>query len=171
MAVNDELLDVVNELDQVIATRRRGDIHALGLMHRAVHILVFDAAGEVFIQQRSLRKDENPGLWDSSAAGHVDSGETYLDCAHRELEEELGVTTRPALAELFRLAPRKSTGMEHCRVYRCNYDGEIRLQREEVDQGIWLDLDTMDRRVASEDHSLTEVLRIIWRRYRELAKT
>ena len=64
-------------------------------MHRAVHILVFNQRGELFLQKRSMSKDNDPGMWDSSAAGHVDSGESYLDCATREIEEELGVEFSP----------------------------------------------------------------------------
>ncbi|MDH3859471.1 MAG: NUDIX domain-containing protein, partial [Gammaproteobacteria bacterium] len=76
MSVSHELLDVVDENDNIIAVKTRGEIHAECLMHRAVHILVFNSAGELFLQKRSLSKDEQPGKWDSSAAGHVDSGES-----------------------------------------------------------------------------------------------
>lgn len=91
LSVSQELLDVVDIDDRVIDVKTRGEIHALSLMHRAVHILVFNAAGELFIQKRSMSKDENPGQWDTSAAGHVDSGEIYRQCAIRELREELGI--------------------------------------------------------------------------------
>ena len=78
MSSSHELLDVVDDNDEVIAIKTRGEIHARGLMHRSVHILVFNSRGEVFLQKRSLSKDEQPGKWDSSAAGHVDSGEFDL---------------------------------------------------------------------------------------------
>ena len=98
MSVSHELLDVVDADDRVIAVKTRGDIHAQGLKHRAVHILVFNGQGQVFLQKRSLSKDEQPGKWDSSAAGHVDSGETYLECASREIEEELGIVADRSFA-------------------------------------------------------------------------
>jgi hypothetical protein len=88
VSVSHELLDVVDENDNVITVKTRGEIHAQGLMHRAVHILVFNSDGELFLQKRSLSKDEQPGKWDSSAAGHLDSGEDYHDCARREIAEE-----------------------------------------------------------------------------------
>jgi isopentenyldiphosphate isomerase len=95
--VSQELLDVVDANDRVTGVRTRGEVHSLGLMHRSVHILIFNSKGEMFIQKRSMTKDNNPGLWDSSAADHLDCGEDYLDCATRELAEELGVVTTEPL--------------------------------------------------------------------------
>ena len=168
MSVSEELLDVVDENDQVIAIRTRGEIHARGLMHRAVHILVFNSSGALFLQKRSMLKDENPGLWDSSAAGHVDSGESYLDCARRELVEELGVVGSVDLTELFRLPASAITGFDHCVVFRAVYDGEMTLQPEEVDAGDWLAPQDMDARVDAGDPEFTENLFLIWRKYRQL---
>ena len=90
-----EYLAVVDAHDQIIDQRPRGEIHANGLRHRAVHILVFNSRGWLFLQKRSMQKDLNKGLWDTSAAGHVDAGESYDACAVRELAEELGVTAIP----------------------------------------------------------------------------
>ena len=73
----DEIFDIVNERDEVIDQRTRGEVHREKLLHRAVHVLVFNARGEVFLQKRSLKKDSHPGAWDSSASGHLDSGEGY----------------------------------------------------------------------------------------------
>ncbi len=168
MSVSDELLDVVNDDDEVIGVERRGDIHAQRLMHRAVHILLFNSDGEIFLQKRSLSKDEQPGKWDSSAAGHVDSGEDYLGCAIREINEELGIVADRPLQALFKLPPTMRTGNEHCMVYRYCFDGPLVLQEEEIDDGQWIDPATMDRRVAEEDPVLTGAISIIWKRYREL---
>lgn len=166
ISVNQELLDVVDENDRVIGVQSRGEIHAQGLMHRSVHILVFNSNAELFIQKRSMSKDNHPGRWDSSAAGHVDSGEDYYSCAIRELGEELGIKAMPSLEQLFRLSASPVTGMEHCIIYRCNHNGPFELQAEEIDEGLWVGLSDMDRRVSEEDPVMTRVLRYIWNRYR-----
>ena len=168
MSVSEELLDVVDENDRVIGVEKRGEIHARGLMHRAVHILVFNSRGDLFLQKRSMSKDENPGLWDSSAAGHVDSGEDYLECARREIAEELGITDPVSLEVLFKLPPSAVTGFEHSVIYRTVYDGELTLQSEEIDAGEWISPRAMDKRVAELDPVFTENLFLIWNRFREL---
>lgn len=168
MSVSQELLDVVDVDDNVIAVETRGEIHAQGLMHRAVHILVFNGSGQLFLQKRSLSKDEQPGKWDSSAAGHVDSGETYLDCARREIGEELGIDADRPLQVLFKLPASILTGNEHCMVYRYDFDGPLTLHPEEIDDGQWVEPATLDQRIAQQDSSLTEAVSLIWQRYREL---
>ena len=167
MSVSDEMLDVVDEQDRVIGVERRGDIHARGLMHRAVHILVFNSAGELFLQKRSMSKDEQPGKWDTSAAGHLDSGEDYDSCARREIAEELGIETDEPLERLFKLPANPETGNEHCMVYRCRYDGPLRLQADEIDEGAWIGPGEMDRRVERPAPELTAAIVLIWRRYRQ----
>ena len=167
MSGADELLDVVDAEDRVIGVRRRGDIHAEGLMHRAVHVLVFNAQGELFLQKRSMSKDEQPGRWDSSAAGHVDSGEDYHQCAERELAEELGIRVIAPPRALFKMAACPRTGNEHCMVYRYDHDGPMQLQAEEIDDGAWVSAQEMDRRITDPDAELTDAIRLIWQRLRE----
>src|SRR5262249_2148180 len=87
----EEIFDVVNERDEVIGNRTRAEVHRLGLMHRAVHVLVFNSRGQVLLEKRSMSKVRQPGLWDSSASGHLDRGEAYDACAVRELREEIGL--------------------------------------------------------------------------------
>ena len=168
MSVSHEILDVVDENDNVIAQKTRGEIHAEGLMHRAVHILVFNSKNELFLQKRSMSKDEQPGKWDSSAAGHVDSGEAYLDCARREITEELGIVAEQPLEVLFKLPASVLTGNEHCMVYRYIFDGPMVLQVEEIDDGRWISHEAMDRMVSEGDPCLTESVCLIWGEYRSL---
>ena len=164
--VSAELLDVVDIEDQVVEVRQRGHIHAERLMHRAIHILLFNSRGELFLQKRSMSKDESPGLWDSSAAGHVDSGESYLDCAIREIEEELGIVPDQPLQYLFHQTPETKNGMEHSHIYRFQYDGPLKLQASEIDEGCWISVDEMDRRTNEDDPVLTGVVKMIWSEYR-----
>src|SRR5215831_21290390 len=100
----EDIFDVVNERDEVIDRKPRSEVHRLGLLHRAVHVLVFNSRGRIFLQKRSMKKDRQPGLWDSSASGHVDSGEEYDTCAVRELGEEIGLKLQGPPPRLFKLA-------------------------------------------------------------------
>ena len=163
---SNEVLEVVDGEDRVIGTERRGIIHARGLMHRSAQVLLFNSAGRLFLQKRSENKDEFPGLWDSSAAGHLNPGESYRACALRELEEELGIRHTGPLIRLFKIPASSETGYEHCTVFRCVSDSPLMLQPEEVDEGKWLGPDEMDDWVATKAVGLTPAILRIWRRYR-----
>ncbi|WKJ92091.1 NUDIX domain-containing protein [Methylomonas montana] len=165
--MHNELLDVVDADDAIIAQRPRREIHANGLRHRAVHILVFNDLGELFLQKRSMKKDLNKGLWDSSAAGHVDAGESYDSCAPRELQEELNVSA--ALEPLFKLEASAELGMEFIQVYRCRHNGPFNLAAEEIDEGRWLNPAIVDDRVNTNDPTLTVTFKMIWQQFRQTA--
>src|SRR6266516_2789427 len=82
----DERFPIVDKNDRTLRYASRSEVHGNNLRHRAVHILIFNHAGDVYLQQRSRWKDRHPLKWDSSAAGHVAAGETYDDTARRELK-------------------------------------------------------------------------------------
>src|SRR5689334_4607270 len=116
--MSEEIFDVVNECDEVMDRQPRNEVHRLGLKHRAVHVLVFNSCGEVFLQKRSMKKDRQPGLWDSSASGHVDSGEDYDACAVRELREEIGLSLSKPPERFFKINACEKTDQEFVWVYR-----------------------------------------------------
>ena len=132
-----EIFDVVNEVDQVVGQAPRGEVHERQLRHRAVHIFIFNSAGEIFLQRRSAWKDQAPGCWGSSAAGHVDHGEDYRAAAVRELDEELAVRDLPnaALDEWATLPPTAGNGWEFVRLYRLRHEGPFRWPAAEVETG------------------------------------
>jgi isopentenyldiphosphate isomerase len=111
-----EILEVVTMDDRVVGTATRSEIHAKGLIHRAVHIFVFNESGEIYVQRRSENKDRHPSKLDSSAAGHVDPGESYTDAAIRELDEELGL--REPVEEILGVTARSETDNEHVKLFR-----------------------------------------------------
>ena len=82
---------MVDAQDRVIGSESRDLVHVNNLRHRAIHVLIFNQRGELFIQKRSIWKDTHPGKWDSSTAGHVDARESYEESARRELREEIGI--------------------------------------------------------------------------------
>lgn len=69
----------------------RTRVHSEGLWHRTVHIWAFDGKGRILFQLRSRVKENNPGLFDTSCAGHISAGDSSVNAAVRELREELGV--------------------------------------------------------------------------------
>jgi isopentenyl-diphosphate delta-isomerase type 1 len=112
--MSEEIFDVVDEQDRVIGQAPRSEVHRRGLNHRAVHVLVFNQHGDLFLQKRSMKKDCFPGVWDSSASGHLDRGEDYDACAVREVREELGVQLATAPERLFRVAGVRADGARVC---------------------------------------------------------
>jgi len=87
------LLDVVNEKDEVIATKSRKEIHELGLLHRDVHVWFFDKEGNIFFQRKGVAV-YLAGLFSSTVGGHLNAGEEYLDAAVRETKEETGISIK-----------------------------------------------------------------------------
>ncbi len=131
-----ERFDVVDEHDRTVGVETRGVVHARGLRHRAVHLFVFNGRGELFLQKRSPWKDKHPGKWDSSAAGHLDSGEDYLTAARRELAEELGLDPdRAPLREIGSLTADEATGWEFVRIFEARHNGPFRWPAAEIEWG------------------------------------
>jgi isopentenyl-diphosphate delta-isomerase type 1 len=162
--VSQEIFDVVNEKDEVIGRQSRDDVHRLGLMHRAVHVLVFNTRGQVFLQKRSLSKDRQPGLWDSSASGHLESGEEYDSCALRELQEEIGLKPQTAPSRLFKLAASPETDQEHVWVYRCHSEGPFQLNANEIERGGWFVAEEVTRWMSKRPEQFASALLVIWPR-------
>lgn len=164
--MSEEIFDVVNERDEPIDRLPRRRVHELGLRHRATHVLAFNTRGELFLQQRSLTKDMWPGVWDSSASGHLDAGEEYDACAIREIGEELGVQIATPPARWFKLEASPATGMEFCWVYRWEFDGPFRLQESEIRGGGWFRPEAIAHWLERHPHDFASAFRVIWERIR-----
>ncbi len=137
----EEIFDVVDAEDQIIGTATRAEVHATKLVHRAVHVFVFNKRGDLLLQKRSALKDLCPGVWDSSVSGHLDSGEDYDHAAIRELNEEMGIVVEGTPEEIARISPREETGWEHVRLYRVSHDGgPLRYPSAEVETAQWFPL-------------------------------
>lgn len=134
MPTTDEIVVIVDEKNNVVGAAPRSQMRAQGLAHRATYILVFNSMGDLYVQKRTPLKDIYPGYYDVAAGGVVLEGETYEECAERELEEEMGIRGIP-LTKLFDFYHKDGRNRVWGRVYRCIYDGEIVLQVEEVESG------------------------------------
>lgn len=164
--MSEEIFDVVNERDEVVGRAPRREVHARGWLHRAVHVLVYNSRGEVFLQKRSMRKDRQPGLWDSSSSGHLDSGEDYDTCAVRELREELGLVIARPPERLFKLDACEETDQEFVWIYRCESEGPFELNVEEIEAGGWFAPAVVARWMAEKPEEFATALLYLWRHLR-----
>lgn len=161
----DEIFDIVNERDEVIGQAPRKDVHARGLRHRAIHVLVFNSSGKIFLQKRSMKKDSAAGKWDSSASGHLDTGEAYEACAVRELREEIGLIRTQPPERLFKIEARPETGWEFCWIYQCHSDGPFTLHPDEIETGDWFEQDAVTKWVDTKPQDFARAFVVIWKLY------
>jgi len=164
--VSEELLPVVNENDEVVGLEKRGVIHQKKLLHRAVHVLVFNSDGKVYLQRRSMLKDAAPGKWDSSASGHVDAGEDYDVSAERELEEELNIKSKPVLEKVGKLPASRQTGMEFTMIYKTHSDEPPQPNPHEIMDGTWVTPEELDQWIEQESKAFAGCFRLVWKTYR-----
>jgi isopentenyldiphosphate isomerase len=140
VGASDERVEVVDEHDRVVEVVTRRGMRAENLRHRAVYILVTDAADRLLIHRRSDTKDVWPGRWDVAAGGVVGVGEPYDSAALRELVEELGIDAAPlGLLEL--LGPCAYADADVAlvgRVYRVRHDGPVHFADGEVVEATWV---------------------------------
>lgn len=158
-----ERFPVVDEQDRLLGDAPRAEVHGDNLRHRAVHILVFNHLGELFLQKRARRKDRHPLLWDTSAAGHVEAGEDYELAARRELREELGVAAE--LTRVAKLPASEKTGQEFICLYRAEHDGPFELARSEIEYGEFFPVDLVSSWVKARPHDFAPGFLECWKAY------
>ncbi len=145
---DDDLLPVVNEADEQVGTATRKEVHEKKLLHRAVHIVVFDPEKGVLLQKRSLQKDSYPGWWDISVGGHVDVDESYKSAAVREMKEELGIEETPVYVD--RRSASELSGFEFVHIYEVESTGPFSHDQDEIDDLRWISFEDLNSKTHSD---------------------
>jgi 16S rRNA (adenine1518-N6/adenine1519-N6)-dimethyltransferase len=161
---NNERLPVVDKNDRMLRCAPRSEVHGNNLPHRAVHILIFDQAGAVYLQQRSRWKQRHSLKWDSSAAGHVVARESYEETARRELEEELGI--KVPLEKILKLSASARTEHEFVWLYRGKFRGNPIINRREIEAGAFFPPAIIDGWVAARPENFAPGFVECWKAYR-----
>ena len=151
-----EMFDVIDEDGNPTGLiKERGVVHREGALHATSHIWIArpnEKSGyDILLQKRSAEKDSHPGCYDISSAGHIAVGDTPLDSALRELEEELGIKVRPEELVEFGVQYKNYVGEFYGKrfcdnqrsilyLYKEPIDTDkIRLQESEIESVIWMD--------------------------------
>jgi isopentenyldiphosphate isomerase len=131
----EEIFEIVDETGRVIGTAPRKICHGdPSLLHQSIHVFVFNRAGNLFLQKRSMKKDSQPGKWDTSVGGHMAPGEKPLETAIRETGEELGFTPESAVFA-YQFIWRSTFESELIRSFVVIYEGPFKLDPEEISEG------------------------------------
>jgi 16S rRNA (adenine1518-N6/adenine1519-N6)-dimethyltransferase len=166
-STSNERFPVVDKNDRISGYASRAEVHGNNLRHRAVHILIFNQAGDLYLQQRSRWKDRHPLKWDSSAAGHVTAGESYNETARRELKEELGVDV--PLERIFKLAASARTDHE----FICGYCGvvskDLTPNKCEIERGVLFAPAVIDGWTSARPDDFAPGFLECWKAYRKIS--
>jgi isopentenyl-diphosphate Delta-isomerase len=138
-----DALILVDAADRVVGRLSKSRCHeGTGVLHRAFSLLIFNAAGELLIQQRSPGKRLWPLYWSNSCCSHPRSGEDMETATRRRLQEELGIAC--PLQFLFKFqyqAQFDATGSENelCSVFIGTCSEPIVVDPNEISAWRWVD--------------------------------
>lgn len=164
-----EVLDIVDAHDNIVGKAERSEAHKKGLLHRGVQIFVFNPKGEIFVQQRGLKKDRFPGFWEASLSGHVVSGESYHESAERELHEELGICIAPKqLKEIIKFGEHNDEDRMMMTLFVVkDFKGDIMRDEEEVKFGEFIPVKKLEQEMKKKDKFFHPSFLHAWKLYKK----
>jgi isopentenyldiphosphate isomerase len=147
--MHEEMIEIVDTEGSTIGIGRRSEVHGNpSLLHKVVHVLVFNDVGNLLLQKRSMNKDVAPGKWDTSVGGHVSPGEDLKTAALREMKEELGIILED-IEPLYSYIHSDSQERELVFSYRCKHNGPFPFDRYEIDKVAFWSIDEIRKSIGS----------------------
>lgn len=127
------LINVANENDEIISTHIRANPLPDNRYIMISAVMLYTLENKIVIQQIASHK-KWAGLWTYSAAGHVDAGESYIQAAKRELQEELGISAdiEKEISALDVYRDGKKIAYHH--VFKAHSDNPIIPDKSEIAQ-------------------------------------
>jgi isopentenyl-diphosphate delta-isomerase len=166
-----EELILVDVEDQAVGFGTKADCHdGDGVLHRAFSLFLFNAAGELLLQQRGSQKRLWPGYWSNSCCSHPRRGESLQVATQRRLRDELNVTARLEHVYWFCYqAGFGDAGSEHelCHVFLGTLDGDVRPNDSEIENIRYIRADGLDRELATSPEQFTPWFKKEWQTLRD----
>ena len=147
-AVSSEWFPVVEPNGMVIGRATRNYCHSgKKPLHPVVHIHIIDRFSRIYLQKRSMKKDIQPGKWDTAVGGHVSYGEGIMEAVYREASEELGFSEfNPIHIETYVFQSEIEREMVNVFAVVGTYD--LHPDLDEVDEGRWWELADIDANIG-----------------------
>lgn len=165
-----DVLILVDSQDRDLGFLSKEECHrGRGVLHRAFSVFLFNAAGDVLLQQRSAQKPLWPLYWSNSCCSHPRRGETVDEAAPRRVREELGIgCTLRYLYKFEYEAPFRNVGSEHelCHVYTGTVSGEPCSNPDEIAAVRFVSPAALTREVAEHPDRFTPWMKMEWERIR-----
>lgn len=138
MTYRKDKLEVIDEEGNVLSIEERGRIHQEGLLHKEVHVWFYTPAGEIIFQHRAKDVEMYPDLLDATVGAHVEIGDSYIETALKEVEEETGLQLKEEDLDLLKMsrftsfdevAKKKNNSLKAVFTYRFEGDlSELRIE-------------------------------------------
>lgn len=153
-----EMIILVDNNDIEVGTIEKMEAHVEGKLHRAFSIFVFNSKGEMMLQRRALHKYHSGGLWTNTCCGHPNAGETLDEAVHRRLMQEMGFDCE--LKEIksflyYACLDNKLIEHEIDHIFLGYYDEEPIINKEEVEEWMWISLDNLRKEVEEHPDQFT----------------
>ena len=166
----EEQVVLVSEKDEILGVMDKMQAHENGILHRAFSVFLFNDKGEMLLQKRAAGKYHSPNQWTNAVCSHPRLDETYLEAAERRLNEELGIET--PLTYRFNFLYKADVGQnlwEHelDHVFTGNFEGEFKLNEEEVSEVRYISIDDLDKEMSANPENFTEWFKIILKEYKQ----
>jgi len=168
--LHEEGLILVDKSDRIVGYASRERCHlGEGLLHRAFSIFIYNELGQLFIQKRSSGKLLWPLFWSNSVCSHPRKSESLEVAARRRLKEEIGMESE--LEFLFKFSYEARFGdvgveREVCSVFTGKTDGQVRVDRSEIEEWTFIEPRQLDRHIQSAPEQYTPWFRMEWQRIR-----
>lgn len=159
---------LVDERDNQIGVFDKIEAHrGAGKRHRAISAFLFNAQGELLMQQRSVKKIVGALQWSNTCCGNVWPNESRLECAHRRLKVELGITeasVKPLyIFEYHVPANAEFSEWEVDEVFVGKYEGNVLPNPDEVKAYRWVSQKEIDTWIGRQDKTLAPWFEIMYR--------
>lgn len=116
-------------------------------LHPVIHIHIIDRFSRIYLQKRSMRKDIQPGKWDTAVGGHVSYGESIVEAVYREAYEELRFHEfNPIHLETYEF--ESSVEREMVSVFAAVGSYDLQPDPEEVAEGRWWPVEEIDASIG-----------------------
>lgn len=163
-----EMVILVDNNDNQLGLMEKIEAHEKAILHRAFSVFILNDNNELLLQKRALSKYHSPGLWTNTCCSHPRNGESIINAGLRRLKEEMGFETEISSLLSFVYKAEFDNGLtehefDHVLVGRYNKNPSI--NKSEVSDWKWTDLDFLKKDVVSNPDLYTEWFKIIFQQF------